>query len=93
MPDPGACRVLRPWRAQIGSGGGNARRGLVYLDATCPLVSKVHMEAERHGAYRVTMSFSSAMPGTPRCSAPWANCRRLGCISLRPSLTHALHAG
>jgi len=26
------------------------RRGLVYLDATCPLVSKVHREAERHFA-------------------------------------------
>ncbi|MCP5432110.1 MAG: 4-hydroxy-3-methylbut-2-enyl diphosphate reductase [Alphaproteobacteria bacterium] len=24
------------------------RRGLFYLDATCPLVSKVHVEAERH---------------------------------------------
>ncbi|MGI9481385.1 MAG: 4-hydroxy-3-methylbut-2-enyl diphosphate reductase, partial [Hyphomicrobiales bacterium] len=24
------------------------RRNLFYLDATCPLVSKVHMEAERH---------------------------------------------
>ncbi|SOD99963.1 4-hydroxy-3-methylbut-2-enyl diphosphate reductase [Caenispirillum bisanense] len=26
------------------------RRGLTYLDATCPLVSKVHTEAERHAA-------------------------------------------
>jgi 4-hydroxy-3-methylbut-2-enyl diphosphate reductase len=26
------------------------RRGLTYLDATCPLVSKVHREAERHYA-------------------------------------------
>ena len=26
------------------------RRNLVYLDATCPLVSKVHREAERHDA-------------------------------------------
>lgn len=26
------------------------RRNLVYLDATCPLVSKVHVEAERHFA-------------------------------------------
>ena len=25
-----------------------ARRGMVYVDATCPLVSKVHIEAERH---------------------------------------------
>lgn len=27
-----------------------ARREMVYVDATCPLVSKVHIEAERHGA-------------------------------------------
>ncbi len=27
-----------------------ARRGLAYFDATCPLVSKVHREAERHFA-------------------------------------------
>ena len=26
------------------------RRRLFYLDATCPLVSKVHIEAERHHA-------------------------------------------
>ncbi len=26
------------------------RRGMVYVDATCPLVSKVHLEAERHHA-------------------------------------------
>jgi 4-hydroxy-3-methylbut-2-enyl diphosphate reductase len=26
------------------------RRGMFYLDATCPLVSKVHVEAERHHA-------------------------------------------
>ena len=26
------------------------RRGLLYVDATCPLVSKVHLEAERHHA-------------------------------------------
>lgn len=27
-----------------------ARRRMVYVDATCPLVSKVHIEAERHNA-------------------------------------------
>ncbi|WP_397544192.1 4-hydroxy-3-methylbut-2-enyl diphosphate reductase [Roseovarius salis] len=27
-----------------------ARRDMVYVDATCPLVSKVHIEAERHAA-------------------------------------------
>lgn len=26
------------------------RRNMIYVDATCPLVSKVHMEAERHNA-------------------------------------------
>ena len=26
------------------------RREMIYLDATCPLVSKVHVEAERHYA-------------------------------------------
>src|SRR3546814_3321818 len=26
------------------------RRNLLYVDATCPLVSKVHVEAERHSA-------------------------------------------
>ncbi len=26
------------------------RRGMVYVDATCPLVSKVHIEAQRHAA-------------------------------------------
>ena len=29
-----------------------ARRGLIHVDATCPLVSKVHREAERHHASR-----------------------------------------
>ncbi|WP_412505989.1 4-hydroxy-3-methylbut-2-enyl diphosphate reductase [Roseovarius sp. SYSU LYC5161] len=27
-----------------------ARRDMIYVDATCPLVSKVHIEAERHAA-------------------------------------------
>ena len=25
-----------------------ARREMIYVDATCPLVSKVHVEAQRH---------------------------------------------
>ncbi|WP_430636496.1 4-hydroxy-3-methylbut-2-enyl diphosphate reductase [Sphingomonas hankookensis] len=41
-----AGRVLRAWRAQVGARGGEDR-GLDYLDATCPLVSKVHRQAER----------------------------------------------
>ncbi len=32
-----------------------ARRNMVYVDATCPLVSKVHIEAERHHANGLQM--------------------------------------
>ena len=32
-----------------------ARRGMVFVDATCPLVSKVHIEAERHFANGLQM--------------------------------------
>jgi len=32
-----------------------ARREMVYVDATCPLVSKVHIEAERHSANGLQM--------------------------------------
>jgi 4-hydroxy-3-methylbut-2-enyl diphosphate reductase len=32
-----------------------ARRDLLYIDATCPLVSKVHREAERHSDQRRTV--------------------------------------
>lgn len=32
-----------------------ARRNMVYVDATCPLVSKVHIEAERHHAEGLQM--------------------------------------
>lgn len=32
-----------------------ARRDMVYVDATCPLVSKVHIEAERHHAEGLQM--------------------------------------
>ncbi|TJZ90437.1 4-hydroxy-3-methylbut-2-enyl diphosphate reductase [Paracoccus gahaiensis] len=32
-----------------------ARREMVYVDATCPLVSKVHLEAERHHAAGLQM--------------------------------------
>ncbi len=31
------------------------RRGMVYVDATCPLVSKVHIEAQRHAARGLQM--------------------------------------
>jgi 4-hydroxy-3-methylbut-2-en-1-yl diphosphate reductase len=32
-----------------------ARRAMLYVDATCPLVSKVHIEAERHAANGLQM--------------------------------------
>jgi 4-hydroxy-3-methylbut-2-en-1-yl diphosphate reductase len=48
IPDTDAAGdLLRPWRAEIGAGGG-ARANLFHLDATCPLVTKVHREAEIH---------------------------------------------
>ena len=39
--------LFRPWRAAQRSGGGRAAQ-LFALDATCPLVTKVHREAEIH---------------------------------------------
>jgi 4-hydroxy-3-methylbut-2-enyl diphosphate reductase len=45
--------------------GAAQRRGLDYLDATCPLVSKVHRQAERLIEAGAT-SCSSAMPAIPR---------------------------
>ena len=42
------------------------RREMVYLDATCPLVSKVHREAERHAAHLLrTYRRSAALVITP----------------------------
>ena len=42
--------VLRPRRAQGGAGRGRRGARCSIVDATCPLVSKVHREAERHHA-------------------------------------------
>ncbi|MEM6943488.1 MAG: 4-hydroxy-3-methylbut-2-enyl diphosphate reductase [Pseudomonadota bacterium] len=43
-----------------------ARRNMVYVDATCPLVSKVHIEAERHHArgYQIVMIGHEGHPET-----------------------------
>ncbi|MEL7137660.1 MAG: 4-hydroxy-3-methylbut-2-enyl diphosphate reductase [Pseudomonadota bacterium] len=43
-----------------------ARREMVYVDATCPLVSKVHIEAERHHAkgYQIVMIGHEGHPET-----------------------------
>ena len=49
------------------------RRNLFALDATCPLVSKVHLDAERT-TRRAARSCSSAMPATRKSSARWASC-------------------
>ena len=48
-------------------------RGLDYIDATCPLVSKVTVRRNARMRRAVTSS-SSAMPGTPRSSARSASC-------------------
>jgi 4-hydroxy-3-methylbut-2-enyl diphosphate reductase len=51
------------------------RRNLFYLDATCPLVSKVHREAEHHaGRGRHILLIGHA--GTRRWWAPWASSNR-----------------
>ncbi|MGF1551293.1 MAG: 4-hydroxy-3-methylbut-2-enyl diphosphate reductase [Paracoccaceae bacterium] len=43
-----------------------ARRHMLYVDATCPLVSKVHIEAERHHArgYQIVMIGHAGHPET-----------------------------
>jgi hypothetical protein len=48
VPDADAAGdLLRPWRAEIGAGRGGPARNLFAIDATCPLVTKVHREAAR----------------------------------------------
>ena len=49
MPDTDAPgHFLRPWRAEIGAGRRASRGIFIAIDATCPLVTKVHREAEIH---------------------------------------------
>jgi 4-hydroxy-3-methylbut-2-enyl diphosphate reductase len=52
------------------------RREMIYLDATCPLVSKVHVEAERITRWGATSS-SSGTPAILRWWGPWASCPRM----------------
>lgn len=47
-------------------------RDLTVFDATCPLVTKVHMEV-RAPAVAVRNLFSSATPGTRKWKAPWVS--------------------
>ena len=51
------------------------RRNFFYLDATCPLVSKVHVEAQRRHEEGREIS-SSVMPGIPKWSARWGSSPR-----------------
>ncbi len=51
------------------------RRGLHAIDATCPLVTKVHREAIGGSRPRATTSCSSATRDTKRWSARWARRR------------------
>ena len=49
VPDTGrAGDLFRAWRAAKRFRGSRAERNLFALDATCPLVTKVHREAEIH---------------------------------------------
>ena len=46
-PIPTAGDLFRPWRAKIHSRR-SSERNIFAIDATCPLVTKVHREAELH---------------------------------------------
>jgi 4-hydroxy-3-methylbut-2-enyl diphosphate reductase len=69
-------------------------RGLTYVDATCPLVSKVHRQAERL-VDRGATSCSSAMPAIPEVVGTFGQVpegqmtlvetARMPSVSLRPS--------
>ncbi len=50
IPDTGAPVIFSAHGVPKAVPGEAERRNMFYLDATCPLVSKVHMEAERHHA-------------------------------------------
>ena len=50
-------------------------RGLQVIDATCPLVSKVHVEAQRYARQGYPMSSLSGTPATRKSRVPWDRCR------------------
>ena len=50
-------------------------RGLQVIDATCPLVSRVHNEAKRYSWKGATKSSSSGIPATPRSRERWGRYR------------------
>ena len=51
------------------------RRRLLFADATCPLVSKVHREVERHHKAGPHGPPDRPLPAIPRWSARWARWR------------------
>ena len=60
-------------------------RNLFHLDATCPLVTKVHREAEILHPQGARDRARSAMPAIPRWWARWASCRPARSPWSRPS--------
>ena len=52
-----------------------AEENMIALDATCPLVTKVHIEAERHEKQGHHI-FLSAMPATLRSLAQWVKLKK-----------------
>ena len=60
------------------------RRNMIYVDATCPLVSKVHIEAARHHGNGLQM-IMVGHAGHPRRSAPWDSFPRERSFWSRPS--------
>ena len=57
-------------------------RKMIYVDATCPLVSKVHIEADRHfeNGLQIIMI---GHEGIQKLSAPWGNYLREAFYSSR----------
>ncbi len=68
--------VLRPRRAEIGAGEARARAASITIDATCPLVTKVHREAQR--AFQARPPDHPDRPCRPSRGGrhAWANCRQ-----------------
>ena len=78
--DRRAGDLLGPRRAQGGARRGAAPRNLLYLDATCPLVTKVHREAERHFAARPRDPADRPRRPSGGGRHAWASCRRAPCM-------------
>ena len=81
----GAGGLLRPRRAEVGAGGGRSARNFFYLDATCPLVSKVHSEAEIHHTPRPRDRADRPCRPSRGGRHAWASCRTAPSRWSRPS--------